>query len=74
MVLKLICKNKFGKLDSFHVARDKNESLAAVNTTINFRSSLISGTLNSLISKSDIIVTVISEHITKYISKFQFIF
>ena len=67
-------KTGFGKLDSFHVARDKNESLATVNTTINFRPSLISGILNSLISNSDIIVTVISAQITKYISKFQFLF
>jgi len=66
VLLKLIRKNEFGDLDSFHVARDKNESLATVNTTINFWSLLISGTLYSLISNSDIIFTVISAKIIKY--------
>ena len=70
MVLKLK-KKKFGNLESFHVARDKNESLAIVNTKINFWSSLVSGTLNILIPNSDIIFTVISAQIIKYISKFQ---
>jgi hypothetical protein len=64
-------KKKFGNLDSFHVARDKNESLAVVNTAINFWSSLISETLIILIPNSDIIFTVISVQIIKYISKFQ---
>ena len=53
------------------MARDKNESLAIVNTKINFWSSLVSGTLNILIPNSDIIFTVISAQIIKYISKFQ---
>ena len=70
MVLKLK-KKKFGNLESFHVARDKNESLAIVNTKINFWSSLVSGTLNILIPNSDIIFTVISAQIIIYISKFQ---
>jgi len=53
------------------MARDKNESLATGNTTINFQSSLISGTLNSLISNNYIFFTAISAQIIKYISKFQ---
>ena len=53
------------------MVRDKNESLATVNTTINFWSSLNNGTLNSLISNSDTIFTVISAQIIKYISKLQ---
>jgi hypothetical protein len=72
VVLKL--KNRFGNFDGIHVARDKNESLATVNTTINFWSSSNSGTMNSLISNSDIIFTVIRAQIIKYISKFQILF
>jgi hypothetical protein len=53
------------------MTRDKNESLAVVNTAINVWSSLISETLNILIPNSDIIFTVISAQIIKYISKFQ---
>jgi hypothetical protein len=56
------------------MARDKNESLAIVNTTTNVWPSLISGTLNSLISNSNINFTAISSQIIKYISKFQILF
>ena len=68
MVLKLISKNGSGNLDSFHVARDKNKSVATVNTTKNFWSLLVSGTLHSLMPNSDIIFTVINVKIIKCIN------